>query len=77
MADWITTDEAAEISGYHINYLRQLIRKNKIAAEKKGRDWWVDKDSLRDYMNEAQDAGDRRHGPHTPPKAVDKPRAKS
>ena len=30
---WITTREAAEISGYHINYIRRLIRQGKIAAE--------------------------------------------
>ena len=44
--DWITTREAAEISGYHVNYIRRLIRRGKIAAEKKGSMWWVDGDSL-------------------------------
>ncbi len=72
MADWITTDEAALISGYHVNYIRQIIRKNKIKAEKKGRDWWVDKTSLLEYVSQATSAKDKRHGPQQPPKTVDK-----
>jgi excisionase family DNA binding protein len=63
MAEWITTPEAARLSGYHVNYLRQIIRQGKIKAEKKGRDWWVNQDSLMEYLNEAQTIQDKRHGP--------------
>ncbi|MCS6846526.1 MAG: helix-turn-helix domain-containing protein [Anaerolineae bacterium] len=63
MPDWITTTEAAEISGYHVNYLRQIIRKRKIKAEKRGRDWWVDKDSLLTYLKGASTSKDKRRGP--------------
>ena len=35
MDNWITTTEAAELSGYHPVYLRRLIRGGVIAAEKK------------------------------------------
>jgi hypothetical protein len=62
MADWITTDEASEISGYHIVYLRELIRQAKIKAQKKGGAYWVDRLSLLEYMKEAQQSGDKRHG---------------
>ena len=65
MAEWITTDEASQISGYHVNYLRQIIRKNKIMAEKRGRDWWVDKTSLLEYVAHAATTTDKRHGPGT------------
>jgi excisionase family DNA binding protein len=63
MADWITTDEAAEISGYNIQHLRALIREQKIKADKKGGQYWVDRQSLSDYLQAMQATEDRRHGP--------------
>ena len=42
LPEWITTEEAAELSGYHPEYVRRLARRGKIGAEKKGRDWWID-----------------------------------
>ena len=59
---WITTREAAEISGYHVNYIRRLIRAGKIAAEKKGNAWWVDASAFRSYIEAAQQKADRRYG---------------
>ena len=35
---WMTTQEAAEYSGYDVQYVRRLARKGKIGAVKKGRD---------------------------------------
>ena len=62
MADWITTEEAAEISGYHVVYLRGLIRRAKIKAQKKGGAYWVDRQSLLAYLKAAMESGDKRHG---------------
>ncbi|MCL4552329.1 MAG: helix-turn-helix domain-containing protein [Candidatus Marsarchaeota archaeon] len=62
MADWITTEEAREISGYNVAYLRELIRTEKITAQKKGGAYWVDKQSLLAYIDAAKQTGDRRHG---------------
>jgi excisionase family DNA binding protein len=45
-AEWITTAEAAELTGYHVKYVRRLVREGKIAGAKRGRDWWVDKASV-------------------------------
>jgi excisionase family DNA binding protein len=39
---WMTTQEAAEYSGYDIEHVRRLARQGKIGAVKKGRDWWID-----------------------------------
>ncbi|GIV77452.1 MAG: hypothetical protein KatS3mg050_1846 [Litorilinea sp.] len=36
MTDWISVQEAAELSGYKPAYLRQLIREGKLCAERKG-----------------------------------------
>jgi len=47
--EWITTREAADLTGYNLEYIRQMIRAGRIAAEKKGRDWWVDRDSIESH----------------------------
>jgi excisionase family DNA binding protein len=70
MPEWLSVKEAAELSGYHANYIRKLIRKNQIEAEKKGPMWWIDKDSLRAYLEAAQSHDDKRYGPRTEPKLL-------
>ena len=62
MADWITTDEASQLTGYSITYLRHLIRQNKIEAQKKGGQFWVERQSLLAYAKEAAKSEDKRHG---------------
>ncbi len=61
--DWITTQEAAELSGYHVNHLRRLIRAGDIQARKLSFLWLVSKQSLLDYMARANDSDDKRRGP--------------
>lgn len=65
MADWISVGEAAELSHYHPYYIRELIRKGKLAAVKKGNAWWVDRDFLTSFLQEAvlSHTNDKRHGP--------------
>ena len=63
MADWITTDEAAEISGYHPEHIRRLIREKKINAEKKGGQFWINRQSLLDFIEAAKFSDDKRQGP--------------
>ena len=63
MPDWMSIEEAANISGYNPEYIRRLIRSKQIKAEKKGRDWWVDRASLLAYRKEARNSGDKRRGP--------------
>lgn len=63
--DWITTREAAGLSGYHPEHLRRLIRQNKIVAELKGTMFWISKTSLLKYVRDAEKLAvlDGRHGP--------------
>lgn len=61
--EWMTVDEAAELSGYHPNYLRALIRAEKIEAVKKGSSWWVSRQSVEDYVAAAKAKDDDRWGP--------------
>ena len=63
MTDWISVDEAAELSGYNKEYIRYLIRQGQIAAEKKGWQWWIDKVSILAYLTASQKSRDKRHGP--------------
>ena len=48
---WITTAEAAQISGFHIEYVRRLIRKGTLRARKWGREWMIDRESLLHYLS--------------------------
>jgi len=61
--DWITTQEATELSGYHPDHLRRLIRAGNIKARKFGIVWQVSRQSLLEYLKDAQDSTDKRRGP--------------
>jgi len=61
--EWITTQEAAELTGYHVKYVRRLVKEGKITGRKRGRDWWVDKASVRAYINEMKRLGPSKHDP--------------
>ena len=63
MAEWITTNEAAKLSGYHPEYLRELIRTNKINGRKFGIVWQIDKQSLLTYLKASAESDDKRRGP--------------
>ncbi len=60
MADWITTNEAAELSGYSPYHLRELIANGKIKAQKFGILWQVSRASLLAYMRQAEKMGEKR-----------------
>jgi excisionase family DNA binding protein len=60
---WMTTEEAAEYSGYDVEYVRRLVREGKVAAVKKGRSWWVSASSLINYVESMQSREDGRAGP--------------
>jgi excisionase family DNA binding protein len=69
MADWISVSEAAEITGYHPEHLRRLIRQGKLQAVRKGTMFWLDRSELSNFMQEAQESRtvDQRHGPKKTP----------
>ena len=61
--EWITTQEAADLSGYHVNYIRKLIRRGDIRGRKVSIVWLVDRPSLLEYMAQAEKSDDKRRGP--------------
>ena len=62
MAEWITTAEAAQLSGYHVNHIRRLIRAGEIRAQKFGTTLQVDRRSLLAYIKAAEKSTDKRRG---------------
>jgi excisionase family DNA binding protein len=63
MAHWITTAEAVKLSGYHIEYLRQLARDGRIRSQKWGPTWQIDQESLLEHLREVRELGKRRGRP--------------
>jgi excisionase family DNA binding protein len=62
--DWITTKEAAEISEYHVKYVRRLIREGRVKGQLWGRSWMVSRSSLLAHIAKAKKLGAKR-GPKT------------
>jgi excisionase family DNA binding protein len=64
----ITTTEAIELTGYNADYLRVLIRSNRIEARKYGRSWMIVKASLLEYVEtvKKQQETDPRYGAKKP-----------
>jgi excisionase family DNA binding protein len=62
-SEWITINEAAEISGYNAEYLRRLIRNEKIDYRMFGFMYQVNKQSLLKYLKEAEKKSDKRYSP--------------
>jgi excisionase family DNA binding protein len=60
MSDWITTAEAARISGYTLHHIRRLINAGKIKARKWGPVWQVSERALVAYIHATTQAGERR-----------------
>ncbi len=61
--EWITTKEAAELTGYDVTHVRWLIRKGKVEGRKFGRDWMVNRGSIRAYTDAMEQLGSAKHDP--------------
>ncbi len=60
MPDWITTKQAAELTGYHAKHVRRLILTGKVKAQKFGPTWQVDRRTLLAYVKAAHKLGEKR-----------------
>lgn len=60
---WLTTEQAAELSGYHVDYVRKLLQSGKLDGRKWGQAWQVSRQSLVDYLATAEKSEDKRKGP--------------
>ena len=43
ISDWISTKDAAELTGYNEQHIRRLLRSKLVEGKKWGRDWMVSK----------------------------------
>ncbi len=64
--EWITTNEAAELTGYSTARFRQLAKQGFIIARKFGRDWFLSKAAVLAYYQEMQRLGALKHNPWRP-----------
>jgi hypothetical protein len=60
MSDWITTAEAALISGYHPKHVRRLILTGKVKGQKFGPTWQVSRASLLTHIRKTEQLGAKR-----------------
>jgi len=62
-SQWITTGEAAELTGYSASYFRKAIFRGLLSARKRGRDWFLNRDEVTQYADEMQQLGAGKHDP--------------
>jgi hypothetical protein len=60
MTEWITTADAADISKYHPEHIRRLVREGRIDARKFGPVWQVSLKSLNSYLMSVEEKGGKR-----------------
>ncbi|MBI3788749.1 MAG: helix-turn-helix domain-containing protein [Ignavibacteriales bacterium] len=58
--DWITIEEAAQLSNYHPDYIRKRVRTGRIKGRKVVIVWLVNRTSLMAYLREQEKRGERR-----------------
>ena len=58
--EWITTAEAAQISGYHPKHVRRLILSGKVKGQKFGPTWQVSLGSLLAHIHRVEKMGAKR-----------------
>lgn len=63
MTDWIDVGSASQVSGYTPDYLRTLMREKRIKGEKRGTMWWINRDSLKEYLATIEALGPKKHDP--------------
>jgi excisionase family DNA binding protein len=59
----ISVKDAAECSGYSLQYIRRLLRCGRLAGLKIGQVWLIEKAAFEAYLAKAIQAKDRRFGP--------------
>ena len=57
---WLTTNQAAEMSGYQTERIRELLRAGKVIGQKFSTVWMVNQQSLLSYLEKMENMGKRR-----------------
>ena len=59
----ISISAATKTTGYNAQYLRRLLRNDKLQGEKIGQIWLIKLSSLQEYLQQVELASDQRFGP--------------
>lgn len=59
MARELTTKEAADMTGYTVDYVQDLAREGKVKARKIATVWLIDRKSLLSHVKDARAQGDK------------------
>lgn len=57
MTDFLTTREAADLVNMDDEYVRRLAREGRIVAVRKESRYWIDKDSILEYVERMKELG--------------------
>lgn len=58
--DWITSAEAAELTGYTPKHVRRLVESGKVEGKRFGKVWQVSRSSLLAYARKVEKMGEKR-----------------
>lgn len=58
--EWLTLKDAAKLTGYNLDHLRELLREGKVKGRKVVTVWLVNRKSLEAYVNEQAKRGEKR-----------------
>lgn len=61
MNEWLSTRDAAKLTGYVVEYIRQLAREGKIVSKKYGQAVVVSRDSLLEYKEKQEEEREERN----------------
>jgi excisionase family DNA binding protein len=61
--EWITTKEAAELTGYTPSYLRKAISRDRLQGLKRGGAWFMRKEEVLAYVEKMRRLGPAKHDP--------------
>jgi len=50
LTDYMTTQEAAEKLGYHVDHVRRMLREGDLKGQKVGNMWFVFEPSVKEYI---------------------------
>lgn len=62
--NWLTTQQAAELTGYTVFYIQDLAREGKVKAKKVSIVWLVERESLLNHVKQVRSQGEK-PGPKT------------
>lgn len=63
LTNHVSVETAAKLSGYSLQYLRRLLRTDKLPGVKMGQLWLIDIFALDEYLESTATNGDGRFGP--------------